>query len=146
VLSKCWKNLLRSASTRIFVISDRQTISSLKKRAENNVDADRRVHERAWRVHPQVWHRTSAYDEETAMSVTESSGRALYCIALYNVLTPARNAVDSSIHGINKDHTDTWKNTKIYLSSVSECGSIRKAYCTLNGASTIALTSTDTWH
>jgi len=31
---------------------------------------------------------------------------------LYNVFTPTHNAVDSSIHGIDNEHTDTWKNTK----------------------------------
>jgi len=33
-------------------------------------------------------------------------------IVWYNVFTPTRNAIDSSIHANNKEHTDIWKNTK----------------------------------
>ena len=35
-----------------------------------------------------------------------------YHFALYNVFTPARNADDIRIHGSNKEHTITLKNTK----------------------------------
>jgi len=33
-------------------------------------------------------------------------------IALYNVFIAACNAVGLTMHGSNKEHTNTWKNTK----------------------------------